>query len=158
MLTEIVGSIDPVRASVGLDNVTGVFVRGIPLTIKTESRAGTMNPARNTETESIRVRVTSGLIQREAVGSSIGLGVRGAVRQTIRTHVGHAAHSNKDDFLHTGAAPVGGIRYLPLWSEAGLLPLDIDSPCSGRAAVAGVTGVIQHFLKSLHTRRDNDDR
>jgi hypothetical protein len=152
MLTEIVGSINPVRASVGLDNVTGVFVRGIPLTIKTESRAGTMNPTRNTETESVRERTPCGRIQREAVGSAIGLGVRGAIRQAVRTHVAHAAESNKNDFLHSWASPVFGVGHFPICSETGLLPLNSDSPRSGVAAVAGVPSVIQHFLQGLHMK------
>lgn len=153
MFAKVVRGIDPVRASIGLDDVTGALVRGVLLTIESESGTGAMNPAGNIKSERIGIGVAGSRIKREPVSSTIGLGVRSTVRQAIRSHVAHAAEGNKYDFLYPRIAPVGGFRYLPVSPEAGFLALDSDSSCSGRAAVTGVPRVIQHFLERLHTKR-----
>jgi hypothetical protein len=151
MFAKIVRGIDPVRASIGLDDVTGAFVRGVLLTIESESGAGAMNPAGNTEAESVRKRIASSRIKREPVSRSIGLGVRSTVRQPVRAHVAHATESYKNYFLHAWAAPVGGFRYLPVSPETGFLTLNGNSSRSGSSPVAGISSIIQHFLKGLHT-------
>ena len=153
MLAEIVRGVDPVRASIRLDNVAGAVVCGVPLAIKPESGASAMNPAGNTKTESVRIRISGSLIEREPVSSAIGLGVRSTIGQPVRSHLTHTAKGHKDDFLHTGAAPEVRFRHLPVSSETRFFALNADIARTSRAAVAGVSRVIQHFLESFHAKR-----
>jgi len=153
MLAEVVRGVDPVRASIGLDDVTGAVVRGVPLTVESESGASTVNPAGNIKAERIGKWVTGSRIQREPVSGAIGLGVRRTVRQPVRSHVAHAAQSDKDDLLYARSVPIGSFWHLPVSAETRFLALNGDTARTSRAAVAGITGVIQHFLQSLHTER-----
>lgn len=152
MLAEIVRSVDSVSASIGLDNVAGAVVCGVPLTVESESRAGTMNPARNIKAECVGKGLTSSLVKREPVSGAIGLSIRSAVRQAVRAHVAHTAEGHENDFLHPRTGPVFGFGDFPVSPEAGFLTLNGDSPRSGSSPVAGVSSVIQHFLQGLHMK------
>jgi hypothetical protein len=158
MFAKVVGGVLPIRSAVRFDDVTGAVVCGVPLAVKPESGASAMNPAGNTGAEGVRVGLAGSLIQREPVSGAIGLGVRRAIGQRVRPHLLHAAEGHKDDFLHAGVFPVFRFRHLPISSEARFFALNADIARTSRAAMPGVSRVIQHFLKSLHTRRDNDDR
>ena len=158
MFAKIVRGIDPVWASIGLDDVTGAFVRGVLLTIESESGAGAMNPAWNTESERVRKRVTGSRIKREPVSRAIGFGVRSTVRQTICSHVAHTAQSDKNDLLYARSAPIGSFWHLPVRPETRFLTLNGNSSRSGGSPVTGVSSIVQHFLQGLHTRKYNNGR
>ncbi len=152
MFAKVVRGVLPIRSSIGLNDIAGAVVCGVPLAVKPESGASAMNPAGNTGAERGVVGLAGRLIQREPVSGAIGLGVRSAIGQTVRSHLPHTTKGHKNDFLHTGAVPEFRFRHLPIRSEARFLALDTDTARTSRAAVEGVTGVIQHFLQRLHNR------
>ncbi len=157
MLAEIVRGVDPIRASVGLDNVAGAFVRGVPFTVEAESGTGAVNPARNIKAKRVGKWAAGSRIQREPVSGAIGLGVRRTVRQGVRAHVAHAAQSDKNDLLYARSVPIGSFWHFPVRPETRFLALNGDAARTGRAAVAGVTGIVKHFLQGLHTREIIND-